>query len=299
MTSPRVARVVHVRSGEHDVYIGRPGVWGNPFVIGKDGTRDDVVEKYRRWVVGQPTLMARIGELRGKTLGCFCAPKRCHGDVLAHLANTLDIDQTSNSSSTINEYKRDASSAFDASEIERVRTPDYKSREKLVSMAIDDFLALAKPGRDCSKLDGLAELRRAGQAFREIPFLNFWTQGDDPAVRRVDGHEGRHRAMVLRDEGFTHIPVILRGDIRWSEQSDPKRWDYVAQWPVTLISEDGSCSRPFPVRREEAFAPWSAAIPAASAVPVYATPSSARPSFDADIHPDTHEPTRRASRTAP
>ena len=69
------------------VYIGRPTKWGNPFVIGRNGTREDVISKYEDWVVTQPELMQALHELRGKDLVCFCAPQACHGDVLLRLAN--------------------------------------------------------------------------------------------------------------------------------------------------------------------------------------------------------------------
>ena len=69
------------------VYIGRPTKWGNPFVIGKDGTREDVIRKYEEWIVTQPNLMQALHELRNKDLVCFCAPQGCHGDVLLKLAN--------------------------------------------------------------------------------------------------------------------------------------------------------------------------------------------------------------------
>jgi hypothetical protein len=69
------------------VYVGRPSKWGNPFVIGRDGTRDEVIAKYRAWIARQPSLMAALGELRGKHLVCWCAPERCHADVLIELAN--------------------------------------------------------------------------------------------------------------------------------------------------------------------------------------------------------------------
>jgi Domain of unknown function (DUF4326) len=73
----------------HDVYIGRPSKWGNPFAIGKDGTRDEVIAKYELWIVTQPHLMAALPELRGKMLACWCAPLACHGDVLAKLVEAL------------------------------------------------------------------------------------------------------------------------------------------------------------------------------------------------------------------
>ena len=80
-------RVVH-RKEPHDVYIGRPSKWGNPFVIGVDGTRAEVIEKYREWIATSPTLLADAKkELRGKVLGCYCAPQACHGDVLVEIAN--------------------------------------------------------------------------------------------------------------------------------------------------------------------------------------------------------------------
>jgi hypothetical protein len=79
--------VVHCKKKYHDVYIGRPSKWGNPFVIGKDGSREEVIEKYRKWLLSNPELLEKVKELKGKILGCWCSPKRCHGDVLADLAN--------------------------------------------------------------------------------------------------------------------------------------------------------------------------------------------------------------------
>ena len=82
----RQALVVR-RNQPHDMYIGRPTKWGNPFVIGRDGTREEVIAKYRAWIVEQPELMAALPELRRKVLACYCAPLPCHGDVLVELAN--------------------------------------------------------------------------------------------------------------------------------------------------------------------------------------------------------------------
>ena len=80
--------VVHCKKDPYDIYIGRPSKWGNKFVIGKDGTREDVIRKYHNWIIQQPLLIKDIiPELKGKVLGCRCAPKPCHGDILAELAN--------------------------------------------------------------------------------------------------------------------------------------------------------------------------------------------------------------------
>ena len=83
-----MCKVLNKKHGDcGGVYIGRPSKWGNPFVIGRDGDRRDVVRKYESWVQTQPALMASLRELRGKDLVCWCAPQACHGDVLLRLAN--------------------------------------------------------------------------------------------------------------------------------------------------------------------------------------------------------------------
>jgi Domain of unknown function (DUF4326) len=79
-------RVVHCKREQYDVYIGRPGKWGNPFTIGKDGTRDEVLEKYANWFLSHPNLIEEARkELKGKVLGCWCSPKTCHGHVIAEV----------------------------------------------------------------------------------------------------------------------------------------------------------------------------------------------------------------------
>jgi hypothetical protein len=87
--------VVNVRTGARfDVYVGRPhprygsGPWGNPFVIGRDGDRAEVLAKYSEWLAEQPRLRERaMQELRGKVLGCWCVPEGCHAEILAAVAN--------------------------------------------------------------------------------------------------------------------------------------------------------------------------------------------------------------------
>lgn len=81
-------RVVNKYREPFDVYIGRGGPWGNRYVIGKDGTREEVIAKHRADTLANPALKARIRrELAGKALGCFCKPKACHGDVYAEIVN--------------------------------------------------------------------------------------------------------------------------------------------------------------------------------------------------------------------
>jgi hypothetical protein len=81
--------VVNIRQGDkYDVFIGRPTCWGNPFELGKDGTREEVIAKYQEWILSQPELVERVRkELQGKILGCYCSPSlMCHGDILVKIA---------------------------------------------------------------------------------------------------------------------------------------------------------------------------------------------------------------------
>lgn len=72
----------------HDVLIDRTTKWGNPFKVGRDGTRLEVIAKYRDYLKTRPDLVAAAKtELVDKVLGCWCKPARCHGDVLAEIAN--------------------------------------------------------------------------------------------------------------------------------------------------------------------------------------------------------------------
>ena len=80
-------KVVHCKKEQYDVYIGRPSKWGNPFNIGKDGNREEVIKKYKKYLIGNKKLIDSLSELRGKTLGCWCKPLACHGDVLLKYAN--------------------------------------------------------------------------------------------------------------------------------------------------------------------------------------------------------------------
>lgn len=69
--------------------IDRKSVWGNPFIIGDDGDRDTVCDAYADiYLPHKPRLLAEVSDLKGKALGCWCAPLRCHGDHLAQMAES-------------------------------------------------------------------------------------------------------------------------------------------------------------------------------------------------------------------
>lgn len=99
----QTTQVVNIHTGEHyDVYIGRPSIWGNPYGIGRDGTREQVIDKYQSYLLRRRDLLAKLPELKGKTLGCHCKPLACHGDVLvrfvAFYVRPTSVDKQTNRS---------------------------------------------------------------------------------------------------------------------------------------------------------------------------------------------------------
>jgi Domain of unknown function (DUF4326) len=101
----QLRRVKGWRLPGNAVNVARPGPWGNPFVIGRDGTREECVALYAVLLAGQVCetaaapvaqqrkvqahVAAHIARLRGKDLACWCRPdgRPCHADVLIRLAN--------------------------------------------------------------------------------------------------------------------------------------------------------------------------------------------------------------------
>lgn len=102
------ATVRNIRDGSYDpsnsehVYIGRQNSawgldktkWANPFIMKTEPQRQYVLNKFRRRLEMRSDLLAALPELRGKTLYCWCAPRECHGDVLAELANAEAAPET-------------------------------------------------------------------------------------------------------------------------------------------------------------------------------------------------------------
>ena len=79
-------KVTHVKERKFTVYIGRPTVYGNPFIIGRDGTRKEVIKKFRRYAIKTKRVREAIIALPTRAiLGCHCSPKSCHGDVIIAL----------------------------------------------------------------------------------------------------------------------------------------------------------------------------------------------------------------------
>lgn len=92
----KTPRVVNIKSGEYyDIVIGRESIFGNPFVVGVHGTRDEVIDKFEEYLLQNHELMNEVRtKLKGKILACSCSPLRCHGDVLLKYANPELVNKT-------------------------------------------------------------------------------------------------------------------------------------------------------------------------------------------------------------
>ncbi len=96
---PKYNNLFEWMNDENNIYIGRKGVvfidkkrfpekssiFANPFKIGKDGSREEVLVKYRHYITNNETLINELLSLQGKNLGCWCCPEMCHGNILLEL----------------------------------------------------------------------------------------------------------------------------------------------------------------------------------------------------------------------
>ena len=98
----KASKIINIKSNKpYDVYIGRANriyrlpssIWANPFQIGRDGSRQEVLWKYRKYLISRPDLMYKLQELRGKTLACWCKPDGCHGDILLGLLRDRESEK--------------------------------------------------------------------------------------------------------------------------------------------------------------------------------------------------------------
>ncbi len=88
-------KLIDIKSGgRYTLYIGRANShynlneskWANKYVIGKDGTRSECIEKYKQDLLKNDKLMDDLHEIDNHVLGCWCFPENsCHGEVLIDL----------------------------------------------------------------------------------------------------------------------------------------------------------------------------------------------------------------------
>ena len=84
-------KVVNKKTSSFDVYIGRRSKWGNPFRMKSENQRGEVIEKYEDYA-RQKFSKDELAVLVGKRLGCFCKPRKCHGDILVKLIEEYGLE---------------------------------------------------------------------------------------------------------------------------------------------------------------------------------------------------------------
>lgn len=103
-------RVVDNRQVKNSQYIGRAGYGrigsplGNPEPLPRgasDAQREANLARYRKWLLGQiasnsPAVILELVKIAAAartevvSLGCWCSPKRCHGDVIVEVLEMLE-----------------------------------------------------------------------------------------------------------------------------------------------------------------------------------------------------------------
>lgn len=154
----------------------------------------------------------------------------------------------------------DGDQYFDANELSKAKNQAPDSRNKLIYVSPAAFLSVAMSGHNPDKEASVKAILGSGSVFNEVPFLNFVHDGEGTAV--CTGHEGRHRAMILQENGVQQMPVLLQH--RYDENGLAIVWDKIAndpesfqdEWPKKLYGERGTCPEtslnrhnfiPFPV----------------------------------------------------
>lgn len=95
--------IINLKYEQAEINCGRGSIFGNPFIIGKDGDRDEVVRKHKEWInkwliegvevvlvvqgkrYSNKEVINNIEKLRGKKCGCYCKPLACHLDYLKEI----------------------------------------------------------------------------------------------------------------------------------------------------------------------------------------------------------------------
>jgi hypothetical protein len=101
-----MCKVVHWKKESYDIYIGRLpnneyNKWAYPKDLresfAKETKRKVIIEAYENYLLNNKDLFKDLHELKYKTLGCWCKPKSCHGDILKKYVDKLEeIDKLKN-----------------------------------------------------------------------------------------------------------------------------------------------------------------------------------------------------------
>jgi len=216
---------------------------------------DDIQNRLQEIDAQQEQIAGEQDQLESRLQQRLDNPPRMPSAPLASMGpqQGLDFGEAVSQEQRLGAQPKDATKTFAPDQISEKDKVEFKSRYKLINMPIDDFLNLSEKGVSDEKLKGTTELLEKGTPYSSVPYLYVDSNGS------VEGHEGRHRALALKEAGYTTMPVELRSaNIRWDQQKDPAKFDYIeeGQWPAKLTAQKGakneSFSVPFPVTREQA-----------------------------------------------
>lgn len=92
-----MCKVIHTKDFgkyKNSVMIDRSTKFGNPFIIGKHGNREEVIEKYKNYLHSNAEYANMVyKELKDKNLSCWCKPDKCHGDVILEYINDRKVNE--------------------------------------------------------------------------------------------------------------------------------------------------------------------------------------------------------------
>jgi len=95
MKKPNKTKLINLKTYNKEDYvlIDRTTIFGNPYLIGKHGSRKDVIARHKRYFYNRlkdALFREAVESLAGKTLACWCTPLLCHGDVIIEYLESLD-----------------------------------------------------------------------------------------------------------------------------------------------------------------------------------------------------------------
>jgi len=102
MCNIKIINIKKQKEEPYDLYIGRTNhwldleesKWANPFHMKNEGQREEVLRNYKSYILQTSTLYNSLHELEGKTLACYCSPKKCHGDILIELLEEKKVEES-------------------------------------------------------------------------------------------------------------------------------------------------------------------------------------------------------------
>ena len=195
---------------DKNVYVGRPSKWGNPYKISKKTCRKEAVNLFRNHVIHTKDLADNVGELRGKILGCWCAPDQCHAEVLHQLAGNHPLYQTG---SRINmDCPPDGNSNLSKEDVNNENHGTPNTRKVIVgnlptNATIESLTAFFDLHRDedtksASEVELSKDLNQNNIALLHIP------DGLFKGILQKDGEEFHGRMITVRDPAapLTKLP---------------------------------------------------------------------------------------------